>query len=276
MEKLLLKYRTWYRGLPPRPIRLSIPGWAGDSHAHCNGAKPQPWHCIPFVEGSAYGLEVVWPFDEEMKISTSDDGKLVIDCKWGEHEGLDSPPIKTFAPGHYGITSCLDIMPPEGYVIRTEAHPSYFTDPDYSVPCVVPGHIQGEWWPRFFFIVCKYPPKGYPTYYRPGQAYAQLLIVPKKVNYDIKPMSPAETMTRYQRDQAINDYDNALSELVWKDNEGQEFTDKYKVLSRIYQRGGEKALDDHIAEVVQRVDKEKEQRQKLASVRMSRRFIPHK
>ena len=65
MEKLLLKYRTWYQGEAPRPIKLEIPGWAGEFNSHKDGDKPQPWHCIPFVEGSTYGLELCYPFDTE-------------------------------------------------------------------------------------------------------------------------------------------------------------------------------------------------------------------
>src|SRR5687767_59867 len=78
MHKIELKYRCWYKGVPPKPIKLQIPGWAGDSHGHSNGDKPQPWHCPPFVEGATYGLELIYPFETEVSVRNVD-GKIKFD-----------------------------------------------------------------------------------------------------------------------------------------------------------------------------------------------------
>ena len=40
MKTTSLKYRTWYKGVPPKPIKLEIPGWAGDSMGHDDGESP--------------------------------------------------------------------------------------------------------------------------------------------------------------------------------------------------------------------------------------------
>lgn len=63
MTKIDVLWRTRHKGLPPRPIKLQIPGWAGHDLNHGDGATPQPWHCPPFVDGSTYGLELLYPFD---------------------------------------------------------------------------------------------------------------------------------------------------------------------------------------------------------------------
>ena len=69
MPPFPLKYRTFGKGLPPRPIRLEIPGWAGDTSKMEDGSVPQPWHCNPFVEVSTYGLELIYPYDAECHVA---------------------------------------------------------------------------------------------------------------------------------------------------------------------------------------------------------------
>src|SRR5581483_3355518 len=131
-----------------------------------------------------YGLELIYPFDTECVVRN--DGKVTFEGDFEPErppDDKDWPPFKAFAPGHYGMTSCLDIEPPEGYVLRTEPHPRYFTDPDNTTPCMVPGHIQGEWWPRIFFVVFKAPPQGHFHVFCKGEPYGQLLVVPRKVTY---------------------------------------------------------------------------------------------
>src|SRR5581483_5793386 len=116
------------KGLPPRQIRLQIPGWAGDSHDHGDGAKPQPWHCPPWVDGSTYGLELIYPFDTECHV-VNDNGeiKFIGDFSPEQPTGIKFPPFMTFAPGHYGYTSALDIQVPDDHVLRIEPHPRFYT-----------------------------------------------------------------------------------------------------------------------------------------------------
>lgn len=248
METIEVKYRTWHKGIPPRPTKLEIPGWAGDSRGHSNGDKPQPWHCLPFLEGATYPLELVYPFDAECVV-TNLGGKVSFQGDFEPERPSDDPdwpPFKAFAPGHYGMTSSLDISPPEGYVIRTECHPRYFTDTTYSTPCMLPGHLQGEWWPRIFFVVFKAPPPGLPHIFRKGEPYGQLLIVPRKVVYDVKEMEYEEARLRAKMDATISSCRDLLAENIWTDNEGGGFDDKYKCLARVYQKGGYHAVEQHL------------------------------
>lgn len=64
VQKIGIKYRTWFKGVAPRPIRLEIPGWAGEK----NWESGQPWHCKPFVDGATYGLELIYPYDTEVAV----------------------------------------------------------------------------------------------------------------------------------------------------------------------------------------------------------------
>lgn len=245
MDKLLLKYRTWHKRVAPRPIKLALPGWAGDPSQRGDGARAQPWHCLPFVEGATYGLELVYPFDAECRVHVDAQGALHVEGDFSQEEprGMYAgPPISQFAPGHYGLASALDLQPPPGYVLRLETHPRYYTDTTYTVPLCVPGHLQSEWWPRIFFAVFKFPPPGQVHIFRKGEPYAQVLVVPRKALYDLREMTPEETAARAQRDRDIMELAEFYTENRWQDHVGNPFNDKYKVLSRAFATNGEEGI----------------------------------
>lgn len=246
METLEIKYRTWYKGVPPRPIKLQIPGWGGEANQHTNGDKPQPWHCVPFVEGNTYGLELCYPFDSECRV-TLEAGKPIFSGDFSKEQvdlpNLTLPPFSSFSPGHFGMTSALDIKVPEGYVLRTETHPRFYTDETGTVPCCLPGHLQTEWWPRIFFVVFKNPYPGQTIIFRKGEPYGQILIVPKKIIYDIKQMTDAEISERTSNETKIDQYAKQICKNDWHDHKCQNFDDKYKVLSRTFAKGGQIAID---------------------------------
>ena len=248
MEKLALKYRTWYKGVPPQPIKLQIPGWAGEDRNHGDGAKPQPWHCPPFVEGSTYGLEMIYPFDTECHI-VNKDGKLEFlgDFSSEAIENVTFPPFQVFAEGHYGYTSAIDIQAPPGYVIRIEPHPRFYTDTTGTVPIPVAGHLQTEWWPKIFFVVFKQPRPGEVHIFRKNEPYAQMLVLPKKVGYDIREMTPEERHQRGKLDAEISKNGAGISRHKWKDHKGNTFDDKYKQLRGAYERGGHEAVKELVA-----------------------------
>jgi hypothetical protein len=274
MDTIEVRFRTWYKGLPPQPIKLKIPGWAGDSHDHSDGAKPQPWHCPPFVDGSTYGLELLYPFKSECKV-VNDGGvvKFEGDFSSEQTEGIKWPPFDVFAPGHYGFTSSLDIVGPPGYIIRVEPHPRYYTDTTWTCPCAVPGHIQSEWWSRIFFVVFKSPPPGNYHIFRYKEPYAQILILPKRVSYDICPMDYEETKARNNLDNLINHADKTLADNNWVDHEGHHFNDKYKVLGRVYAKGGQPAFEAFIKDKAAEHDQTTKAKMDASSKRMKRRLI---
>ncbi len=270
IDAIKVKYRTWFKGIPPKAIKLQIPGWAGESHGHSDGDKPQPWHCPPFVEGSTYGLELLYPFDTEIRVRT-DMGKIVFDGDFSAEAkecGVDTP-FKIFAPGHFGFTSSLDIEPPPGYVIRLESHPRLYTDETNQTPLVVPGHLQGEWWPKFFFVVFKAPAPSQEYVFRKNEPYAQMLVLPKKVVYEISEMTEAEKKARHKLDEKIAKHGREIAEHSFNDNTGQNFNDKYKVLKRAFSKGGLPGVEELFDSVVEGAEQKKE----IARRRFGRRVL---
>ena len=273
MEKIIVKYRSWYKGVPPKPIKLTIPGWAGDSHDHTDGARPQPWHCPPFVEGSTYGLELLYPFDTECEVSIKE-GKLVFAGDWEQESkeaGIKLPPFMSFAPGHFGFTSSLDIQAPSDYVIRLEPHPPYYTDETYTCPLAIAGNIQTEWWSRIFFVVFKSPAPGQRYIFRKNEPYAQILVVPKKISYEIKEMTPAEKEFRGKLEQKISKYGQYFVKNKWVDHIGHTFDDKYKILRSIYDKDGLAGVTNFLNNIIEKTNEDR--RQKLQNTKIKPRIL---
>ncbi|RDJ35467.1 MAG: hypothetical protein DWQ19_11670 [Crenarchaeota archaeon] len=253
-----VKYRTY--GIPPKPVKLEIPGWAGDHHDHSDGCTPQPWHCIPFVEASTYGLELRYSFKTEVHVINKNskitfqpmqDGKEI---EWSETGKI---PFSHFAPGHYGMSSLLDVQPPDEHVIRLEPHPRYFTDHTETCPLLVPGHIR-SWWSRVFFVVFKMPSEGTTHIFRHDEPYGQFLIVSEKVKYDLQKMNAEERKKRHERDKKLHhlSFQNAqvkknssICKHVWNDHENNQFDDKYKQMLIMHNNGGDAALDEALKNI---------------------------
>ena len=191
MQKHKLYFRSVYGNANIKKIKVEFPGWAGDSKNHSDGATPQPWHCVPFLEASTYGLELIYPFNSEAIIRTVDK-KIQVDPSnnksWEEEEipfNCPRPAFMQFAPGHFGMSSCLEIVPPKDHVIRIEPHPAFFTDNSGTFPCLVTGHLQGDWWPKVFFVVFKSPLPNQELHFKKNMPYGKIIFVPKKVEYEI-------------------------------------------------------------------------------------------
>lgn len=234
-----IEYRSWWKGFPPRKIKLDIGGWSGNP-GHEDGDSPQPWHCQPWVDGNTYGLELIYPFKTEVCIFNNNGKMEFIGDFEANNEllpNIPSPPFKTFASGHYGFTSFLDLIVPEDHVIRVETHPKYFVDPLDETPCALPGHIQ-SWWSRIFFVVFKNPPLNRKHYFRYGEPFAQLLIVPQKAEYELKEMSYLKKVERQTYESILNEFAHKVSTKRWQDDRGNIFDNKYKLLSSAYAKGG--------------------------------------
>jgi hypothetical protein len=251
MSKIDVLWRTRHKGLPPRPIKLEIPGWSGHDLDHGDGAAPQPWHCPPFVEGSTYGLELVYPFDTECSVSVRD-GEIHFDGDFaGElHPSMKDPPFKQFAPNHYGLTSSLDISVPDDMVVRVEAHPRFFTDTTGTCPCAVPGHIHTAFWPRIFFVVFKAPWPGQTHVFRKGEPYAQLLVLPRKAAYETKPMPEEQAAERERTSAILSECGEEIARHGWTDHMGRYFNDKYKVLQAAFLRRGHDGVREVLTDAI--------------------------
>ncbi len=248
MNNLLIKYRKCLNGLAPRPIKIQVPGWAGDANKQGEAVEPQPWHCLPFIEASTYGLELYYSFEGETRISLKD-GQLFFEgdytMDYPDAPGQKMSLFSAFAPGHFGTSACLDIEVPEGYVLRTEPHPRFYTDTTNTVPCCIPGHLQTQWWPKIFFVVFKNPLPGQTLIFKQGEPYGQALIVPKKVQYDVQEMTEKEQQERSLFEQLIGQHCSKFAKHTWSYKDGA-FDDKYKVLSAIFAKNGAEGVKNFL------------------------------
>jgi hypothetical protein len=235
MEHIKLKYRSLFKGLSPKPIKLEIPGWAGEPNKHTNGDMPQPWHCPPFIEASTYGLELYYPFETECRVKNIND-KIIFDGDFSKEKEkydipIQFPPFMSFAPNHFGMTSGVDIQVPKDFILRTEPHPRFYTDSTNTVPCCISGHLQTNWWPKIFFVVFKNPIEGQELIFRKSEPYAQILILPRKAYYQIDEMTNQESNERIIIDKKLEIKTPYIIRNSWRDHLGQPFDDKYKQLS---------------------------------------------
>jgi hypothetical protein len=169
-----VKYRLFEQGLRPRRTKLEMPGWAGKPEPRADGSHEYAWHCIPFTEGAQYGIELFYPFDNELRVSTQD-GRLILDGDFGPppETDLQWPPFRSFGEHFYTYQILLDLKVGEEWAIRTEPHPRFYTDPTDSVPIAVPALLRTSWWPMMSFVVFKAPAEGRTHIFRPGEPFAQ-------------------------------------------------------------------------------------------------------
>ncbi len=255
MEDFELKYRIAGKAFPPQPIRMKIPGWAGDEVKKVNGSEPQLWHCPPFVEASTYGLELTYPYETECQV-VNDNGDIRFEWDFAKEPGgmLTGNEFGAFFPRpakYYLFTTNIDLQAPPGYVIRTNPHPRFFTDDTGTVPLAMMGHIRTEWWPKVLFVVFRVPPPGQRHIFRKGEAYVQLLAVPHGADYKATRMTPAEDARRNEMEAQIGMAGAYIAGNVWHNPSGQEFKDHYRVMGRAFAREGlegvEKVIDEAVA-----------------------------
>src|ERR1700735_3059353 len=78
-----IKYRLANPGLRPRRTKVEMPGWAGKPEPRTDGSQEYAWHCVPFTESAQYGIEVFYPYENELHVSTKN-GKLEFNGDFGE------------------------------------------------------------------------------------------------------------------------------------------------------------------------------------------------
>ncbi len=184
----------------PTPIRITVPGWAGTKDPRADGSHEQAWHCIPFSESARYGLELLYPFEEEMRVTTVD-GQVRLDADWGPPpaSGLTWPPFRIFGEDFYSYQLSLDLEVPPGWAVRTEPHPRYFTDSRNETPLAVPALIRSDWWPMMFFCIFKAPPPGVTHVFRKGEGFISFIVLPADPDLTLVAMTEEEAAQREMR-----------------------------------------------------------------------------
>lgn len=191
-----VKYRNYTPDLNLRRTKLEIPGWAGQREPRKDGSREFAWHCLPFSESARYGIELFYPYKNELHVSMVD-GRLKLEGDFGPPPAPDLqwPPFRTFGEVFYTYQVLLDLKVEAGMAIRTEPHPRFYTDTTGTVPIAVPALIR-NWWPMMFFMVFKSPVSGETHVFRPGEPFAQIIVLPEEAPFDLVPMSDEEAAER--------------------------------------------------------------------------------
>jgi len=228
-----VKCRLYEQRLAPRRTKLEIPGWGGQSMPRRDGNREQPWHCVPFSESAQYGIEIFYPYDNELQVSTRD-GKLVLEGDFGPppDSGAEWPPFRTFGEKFYTYQLLLDLKVEEGMAIRTEPHPRFYTDFTDTTPIAVPALLR-RWWPMVNFMVFKSPPEGRTHIFRPGEPMAQIVIIPAEPDFAIVEMSEEEAAERELQSRRIHASRDTLSaETHWTSSTNTVFDGTYRHIHR--------------------------------------------
>ena len=231
MWEVKMRYRL--RGLAPRRTKLEIPGWAGDRSPRANNSMEQVWHCAPFSKGAQYGIEIFYPYENELKVTT-EGGKLRFDGDFGPtpDTGVMWPPFRNFGDRFFTYQLLLDLYPGEGWAVRTEPHPRFYSDMTGECPIAVPALIR-NWWPMLFFMVFKSPTEGQTHVFRPGEPMAQLLVIPETADFELVEMSEEEQAERELRSLRIqNARANLLTDTKWESSTHTVFDGTYRHMLR--------------------------------------------
>ena len=225
-----ITYRSFTPELKLRRTKLEVPGWAGERQPRKDGSLEQAWHCLPFSEGARYGVELFYPYQNELRVSAVG-GKLTLEGDFGPapaNHGGQWPPFRTFGDLYYTYQLSLDLKVPEGYALRTEPHPRFYTDPSHTTPIAVPALIR-RWWPMVYFLVFKSPPEGGTHIFRPGEPFAQILILPEEADFELAPMSEADAAERELQSRRIYESRGTLSgETQWTSATNTVFDGSYR------------------------------------------------
>jgi hypothetical protein len=229
-----VKYRHFQQRLNPRRTRLEVPGWAGTPEPRRDGSHEHAWHCVPFLEGAQYGIELFYPYDNELHV-TKRDGRVVLDGDFGPDPGTGVlwPPFRAFGEGYYTYQLLLDLQVADDMAVRTEPHPRYYTSESDDVPLAVPALLRTSWWPMISFVVFKAPPEGRTHVFRPGEPFMQMLVLPAEPGLELVPMDEGEAAERELRSRRIHASRETLGkDSTWTSSTNTVFDGTYRHILR--------------------------------------------
>jgi hypothetical protein len=230
----IIKYRLFEPRLNPRRTKMEVPGWAGRPEPRHDGSHEYAWHCIPFSEAAQYGIELFYPFDNELHV-TKREGRVALESDWGPDPGtgINWPPFRAFGEDFYTYQLLLDLKVADGIAVRTEPHPRYYTSREDDVPLAVPALLRTAWWPIIAFVVFKAPPEGRVHTFRPDEPFMQIIFVPAEPHFTLVPMDEEEAAERELRDRRIYDSRDTLGkDSVWISSTGTVFDATYRRIAR--------------------------------------------
>jgi hypothetical protein len=230
-----VKFRLVNPALRPRRTKVEMPGWGGKPEPRADGAQEYAWHCTPFTEGAQYGIEVFYPYQNELHV-TRKHGKLEFNGDFGEKpDGGDLmwPPFRGFGDDYYTYQLLLDLKVDSDWAIRTEPHPRFYTDPTDTVPIAVPALLRTEWWPMISFMVFKAPAEGRTHIFRPNEPMLQILVLPLTADFTLSEMNAEEAAEREVRGRRIHKSRPTLAaDSTWTSKTNTVFDGTYRHLLR--------------------------------------------
>lgn len=189
---------------------------------------------MPFVESAQYGIELFYPYDNELHVSRRN-GKVIFEGDFGKDPktGVQWPPFRSFGDAYYTYQLLLDLMVEPEVAVRTEPHPRYYTSTDDDVPLAVPALLRTSWWPMISFIVFKTPPEGRTHIFRPGEPFIQLLLLPSSPDFTLTEMNENEAAERELRSRRIHASRETLgADSRWLSSSNTVFDATYRRLLR--------------------------------------------
>lgn len=234
VEMQTIKYRLFEPGLAPRRTKLEMPGWGGKPEPRRDGSHEYAWHCVPFTEGAQYGIEIFYPYANELRV-TQQEGRVVLAGDFGPDpgSGIQWPPFRTFGENYYTYQLLLDLQVAESMAVRTEPHPRYYTSSKDDVPLAVPALLRTSWWPMISFVVFKAPPPGVTHIFRTGEPMLQILFLPVEPQFELVPMTIEEAAEREMRGRRIHASRDTLSkETMWTSSTNTVFDGTYRHILR--------------------------------------------
>ena len=229
-----IKFRLVNPALRPRRTMLEMPGWAGQREPRTDGSQEYAWHCVPFTEGAQYGIEIFYPYDNELRV-TKKDGQLSFVGDFGPPPEGDLlwPPFRSFGRDFYTYQLLLDLKVGKDFAVRTEPHPRFYTDTSDTVPIAVPALLRTEWWPMIAFVVFKSPSEGRTHIFRSGEPMLQILILPVAADFVLVPMDEEEAAEREMRGRRIHASRATLAaDSTWTSRTDTVFDGTYRYLLR--------------------------------------------
>jgi hypothetical protein len=231
-----IKYRLYEPLLSPRRTRLEVPGWCGMAEPRRDGSHEHPWHCAPFVEGAQYGIELFYPFDNELRV-TKEDGRVILTSEWGPapQTGVYWPPFRPFGEEYYSYQLLLDLKVADDMAVRTEPHPRYYTSPADDVPLAVPALLRTSWWPMISFVIFKAPPAGRTHVFRRGEPFMQMILIPADAQFELVAMDEEEAAERELRGRRIHESRETLGRSSrWVSSTSTVFDGTYRNILRAW------------------------------------------
>ena len=229
-----VKYRLFEPRLAPRRTRMEVPGWSGQPQPRRDGSHEYAWHCMPFVEGAQYGIEVFYPYDNELRV-TKRDGQVVLEGDFGPDPdiGVNWPPFRGFGENYYTYQLLLDLMVTDDMAVLAQPHPRYYTSEQDDVPLAVPALLRTSWWPMISFVVFKAPPEGHWHVFRPDEPFMTLLFVPAEAPFELVPMNEEEAAQREVRYRRIYASRQTLGKATtWTSSTNTVFDGTYRQILR--------------------------------------------